>query len=263
METLDKDILSKEFSLSKNEALVFLELLRFGSSPIGKIIKITGLHRGTVYNTIQRLIEKGYVSKQKKENINFYSGSHFGLVKEIHMEEKSLNEKRKIVKDISKWSKEERDLDDEEVVNFFRGINSVGGYYFNLLEKCRSNEEDYLLIGAPNDNFIKKVSVNNFKYAQNIKLKMGVACKIIRNEDMLKKDWVKFSVGKTKFLPREFKFDVESYLYSDHYAIIDWDKEPVQMILIENKNFAKTQKSIFNFLWRQKAVKYFEAFSHT
>ncbi|MBU2442745.1 MAG: helix-turn-helix domain-containing protein, partial [Nanoarchaeota archaeon] len=55
------DIL-EDLGLSEAEAKVYLALLETGSTLAGPIIKKTGLHRGTTYQILQRLIEKGLVS---------------------------------------------------------------------------------------------------------------------------------------------------------------------------------------------------------
>src|SRR3989339_828361 len=66
----------EELGLSGAEAKVYLALLETGSSLAGPIIKKTGLHRGTTYQIIQRLQEKGLVSsivkgkKQHFESVN-------------------------------------------------------------------------------------------------------------------------------------------------------------------------------------------------
>src|SRR3989344_3624431 len=63
------DIL-EELGLSEAEAKVYLTLIETGTTLAGLIIKKTGLHRGTTYQILQRLKEKGLVSsiiKGKKQ----------------------------------------------------------------------------------------------------------------------------------------------------------------------------------------------------
>src|SRR3989344_2521281 len=52
----------EEFGLSESEAKVYVALLETGSTLAGPVIKKTGLHRGTTYQILQRLMEKGLVS---------------------------------------------------------------------------------------------------------------------------------------------------------------------------------------------------------
>ena len=60
----------EELGLSPAEAKIYLSLIEIGSTLAGPIIKRTGLHRGTTYQILQRLKEKGLVSsivKGKKQ----------------------------------------------------------------------------------------------------------------------------------------------------------------------------------------------------
>ena len=59
----------KEAGLTTNESLVYKALLELGPSQAGIISRKTGLHRRTVYDTTERLIQKGiigYILKNKK-----------------------------------------------------------------------------------------------------------------------------------------------------------------------------------------------------
>ena len=48
--------------LTNAEARVYLALLELGSTTAGPVIKKAGLHRGTTYQVLQRLLEKGHQS---------------------------------------------------------------------------------------------------------------------------------------------------------------------------------------------------------
>ncbi len=261
METLNPNILSEKFKLAKNESKIFFELLRLGNSPIGKIIKQTKLHRGSVYNSIQRLSEKGLVSSKKTENGVIYIASHFGLLKEIDEEEKHLEEKRKTINEILKWMKIEKEIDSsEEKIEYFVGDNAFKGFWFDLLEKCRNKEENYLFIGT-GDGIMKKMTLPYYKYQQNIKVNMGVKCKVIQNEEILKSASGQYIRGKIKFLPKTFNYPTMTWLYDNKCVIVDWDKNPTNILLIENKNLAESYKNIFKILWKQKAVKATEVYA--
>ena len=52
----------KEFGLTETEEKVYLSLLKQGTSLASDIIKKTQLHRTTIYDVLERLISKGFVS---------------------------------------------------------------------------------------------------------------------------------------------------------------------------------------------------------
>ena len=60
----------QELGLSKNESRIYETLLREGELPVGQIAVRSRIHRRNVYDSIQRLLEKGLVFEilQKSEN---------------------------------------------------------------------------------------------------------------------------------------------------------------------------------------------------
>src|SRR3989344_6809423 len=100
------DIL-EELGLSEAEAKVYLALIETGSTLAGLIIKKTGLHRGTTYQILQRLKEKGLVSSVIKGKKQYFEpASPDRLIDTLkEREEKlqsiipSLNEKLKASKE--------------------------------------------------------------------------------------------------------------------------------------------------------------------
>ena len=85
----------EELGLSPAEAKVYLTLVETGSTLAGPIIKKTGLHRGTTYQILQRLKEKGLVSaivKGKKQYFIAESPDKLELL--IDSELKSIENKK-------------------------------------------------------------------------------------------------------------------------------------------------------------------------
>ena len=58
----------KEAGLTDNESKVYLALIDLGPSLAGQIARKTGMHRRTVYDTIEMLIEKGLIGYIQKNN---------------------------------------------------------------------------------------------------------------------------------------------------------------------------------------------------
>ena len=58
----------RDMGLTEIEISVYFALLEKGPSPTGIIIRKTGLHKATVYQTLERLEEKGVVSYIIQDN---------------------------------------------------------------------------------------------------------------------------------------------------------------------------------------------------
>ena len=60
-----QDVL-EEIGLSKNEAKIYLTLLRLGNVTATDIIKESGVHRSNVYDVLDSLVKKGCVAYIQK-----------------------------------------------------------------------------------------------------------------------------------------------------------------------------------------------------
>src|SRR3989338_2584369 len=79
--------------LSDAEAKVYLTLLELGSTLAGPIIKKTGLHRGTTYQVLQRLKEKGLVSSVIKEKKQHFEAAQPERLMDVLREKQELLQK--------------------------------------------------------------------------------------------------------------------------------------------------------------------------
>ena len=69
--TMHTELLQK-LGLAQNEARIYETLLREGESPVGRIATESKVHRRNVYDSLNRLIEKGLVFEILQRNENLY-----------------------------------------------------------------------------------------------------------------------------------------------------------------------------------------------
>src|SRR3989338_6893554 len=84
----------QKIGLSLSEAKIYLALIRLGSAQAGRISKESQINRTTVYDSIERLIEKGLVSYVIEANKKVFKP----VAPKIILEQ--LKEKEKITEDI-------------------------------------------------------------------------------------------------------------------------------------------------------------------
>ena len=68
---------------SKAEALVYIALLRIGKTKSGNVIKHTGLQSSVVHNSLNSLIEKGFVNYVLENKLKSYSALSPKLIEEF------------------------------------------------------------------------------------------------------------------------------------------------------------------------------------
>ena len=134
METIDLRDFLKKFGMTEAEIRVFKELSQYGQSTIGHLIKNTSLHRGTVYNTLQRLMGRGYIGMVKEENKYVYTISESAFISDLIREETELEERKNGV------FKESNKIRETEIIGKSEKIKHV----LNLIGKVALSNSNIL-----------------------------------------------------------------------------------------------------------------------
>lgn len=86
---MDKELL-KSAGLTDVEINVYLAVIDLGSCLAGEITRKTGIHRRTVYDAIERLVEKGLISYIKTNNRKYFEAYPPKKLAEIAREKEAL-----------------------------------------------------------------------------------------------------------------------------------------------------------------------------
>src|SRR3989344_5817490 len=62
-----------KIGLSDGETKVYLALLKLGSVPVSKLKEETHLHRTTIYDFVEKLLNKGLVTYVVKTGVKYYN----------------------------------------------------------------------------------------------------------------------------------------------------------------------------------------------
>lgn len=223
----------KEIGLTEVESKVYLKLIELKKATSGLISKKSGVHRRTVLDALERLIEKGLVSYIKENNRRFFSPANPERILEIMEEEKEkLENKVKLIKpkyDISQAM--------EETV-FFRGKQGIKTVFD---DQIREGKTIFVIGGSKNvENILDFYfpRYNKIRVNKKIKLNIIFACEKISG---------KYTFASLRYLPKKYDTAVSTNIYGDKVAIIHWDK--LFVIVIKSKEVAKTYKNYFDILW--------------
>ena len=128
----------EELGLSEAESKVYLALIETGSTLAGAIIKKTGLHRGTTYQILQRLKEKGLVSSVIKGKKQYFEpASPERLMDVLKERQEKLQEIMPILKAKLEASKEKQE------VTVYYGIKGIRSVLDKMLEELSQKGEYY------------------------------------------------------------------------------------------------------------------------
>ncbi len=234
----------EELGLSEAEAKVYLALLEIGSTLAGPVIKKTGLHRGTTYQILQRLIEKGLVSYVIKAGKRYFEAADPNRFLQI------LKEKEEKINEILPSLKLKRETSKEkQEVNVYSGYLGIKTACENILEELKDGGE-YLDFGV--SGLFRNVMGPYWDQWQRKKKKYNIKAKCIFDETLKEKNprLLKDYFGKARFHPKEFKSPTDTMIYNDKIVLFIWTAKPPIAIVIQNKDNAGGYRSQFNLMWK-------------
>ncbi|MBW3016874.1 hypothetical protein KY316_00750 [Candidatus Woesearchaeota archaeon] len=232
---MDAKIL-QEIGLTKTEAEVFWALLQLGPALATTISRKAGIHRRSVYDTLDRLIEKGLVSYIISNNKRLYQASNPEKLLDL------VKEKEQLVSDILPELKAQYGFSKEkEETNFYKGKEGVK-YIFDDMIKTG---ETVLVIGAsPNADEIVK-----YYFPKYDKKRVAEKIKVRLLFDESARPVTGIPLSEIRYLPKGYGSNAATNVYKDKVAIILWSEKPLA-ILIKNSEIAKSYNAYFELLWK-------------
>ncbi|MBN1157259.1 TrmB family transcriptional regulator [Candidatus Woesearchaeota archaeon] len=231
----------KELGLTNNEVEVYLTLLKTGSVSVNEIAEKSGLHRQAIYDAVERLLEKGFVSFVIKNNKKHFQGINPEKILNY------LNEKEERFKsflpkliNLTKLPRE------DTFVEVVKGKDVVRTVYRDVINEFQKKPGEVLLSGVEERKFMEEDSI---ALRQHLKRLWKMKC----SEKVLVKEGDRFFVeGKQtqyRWIPEQFFEPTPMYVYNDKLTIIIWGN-PNYAIMIKNKNLANSYRKQFNMLWK-------------
>ena len=219
--------------LTNNESKIYLALIDLGPSLAGQISRKTGLHRRTVYDSIEMLIQKGLVGYILENNRKLFSASNPNRILEIIQEKQN-----QISPFIWELNKRYSSTKEKEQTNFYKGREGLKTIFEDQLDA----KEILILNASP-----KAYEILNFYFHWYDKTRKAkkIKSRIIATDKKIKR----IPLADIRYLPQKYSNPVALNIYDDKTAIILWALEPIA-ILIKNKEIAKAYKQYFELMWK-------------
>ncbi len=234
----------EEFGLSEAEAKVYLALLETGSTLAGPIIRKTGLHRGTTYQILQRLKEKGLVSsvvKGKKQH--FAPADPYRLMDVLDERKERLQDILPALKAKLEASKEKQE------VTVYYGIKGIRSVLDKMLEELNPDGE-YFDFGV--SGMFREIMGPYWDNWQKKKRRYKIKSYVIFNEELKKENpkLLQDYHGKARFHPKEFSSITDTMIYKDSVILFIWTAKPPIAVCIKNKDNALSYTNSFRLMWK-------------
>tara|TARA_Y100000310_G_scaffold157610_1_gene157017 strand:- start:346 stop:1071 length:726 start_codon:yes stop_codon:yes gene_type:complete len=236
---MDVQIL-EDIGLSNAEIKVYIALLELGTSTAGPILDRSGLQSSVVFLTLNKLVDRGFVSFVKEGTRKHYQASNPRHIVDF------INEKKERFEEVlpELLLKQEAAKEKPEVI-VFRNIRGVKELLMELLE---AGGNEHHTFGSTGDSLMlgKAWWVRYHKK----RAQMGIKAKLLFNESL--KEWkaeVKYGKTEVRYTTEGFEPLTETIIRNNKIGIIIWTEKPIG-ILIENSIAAKSYDQFFNIIWK-------------
>jgi len=234
---MDRKLL-RELGLTEIETEIYLAVIDIGSALAGEITRKTGIHRRTVYDSLNRLIEKGLVSYIKTNNRKHFEAYPPARLLEIVKEKEALV--KEALPELQKrfeFSKEKKET------LFFRGKQALKAVFDDQIKEGKEvlviastvEVRDILNYYFPKFNLQRK--------EKGIKMRL-LFSESLKNDKMLRR----IPLAEIKFL-KKHESSVSTNIYGDKISIIVWGEAPTAT-LIKEKAIADSYRNYFGMLWK-------------
>ena len=216
-----------------------MTLLKNGLLNPYKISEITGLHRGYIYDSLERMQEKGVVNVLMQNNKKHYQAtSPENLVEILELKLDSL---RRILPELNKLSLSEKE---ETKVGLHKG-NKVWSILLKDIMRNAKKGDEVLFIGI-NEDTVEPLEPIYLKRYFNLMRRVGWKEKAI-----IKKGMRKISEDNITYRTIEPKLigDTTQVIYHGKVALFITGN-PFYLVIIENKEVAETYTKNFKMLWK-------------
>lgn len=230
--------------LTKNESKVYMALLELGTAQAGQITEKSGVHRRNVYDSIDRLMEKGLISFVIVNNKKLFSPVNPKRFLEI-IEEKKF-ELDTVKNDLQKIMPElelKATLQQRHDVRFFKGVEGLKTVYEDIIRTGNG------YIGYGPGEPIERILKHYFKHYVDKRIRSKIKLKLIYDEASRGK--VKINpLTEARYIPNQYSSNAALRIYGDKTALLLLSEEEPLAIVIKNKAIADGYRKYFEVMWK-------------
>lgn len=238
----------QDIGFTRNEAKVYLTLLRLGSATSYHIVKEAHISSGKIYETLYRLMERGIVSTVTRRGRRYFSAAEPEcLIDFLKQREHDLAEDRHAISAMIPTLKaEQRTVKQETRAELYEGIVGIKTVYERMLRETQRGAT-ILIAGAPRmageklDGYFD--DFNQRRIAKNVRLR------IILNTDHPRERKLS-ALPKTavRVFPRNIRTPAWIIIFNNTVATLNIEGVPI-VFLLQNAAAAASYRQYFTLIW--------------
>ena len=237
--------LFKKLGMSDKVAQIYQSLLSLGPSSVRSLADGAGLNRGTTYDALKWLEDKGLVTFYHKDTKQYFVAEHPDRLLSVVREKKFETERleREIERSLPEFMALHHKGGERPVAQYVsaRELNTI---LEDVLLTCEHSEEKMYRIYSTES--VREFLYEEFPTFSDARIAKGISVKAIAIGD----GGELRGLDQRKWLPAHERLSTYIIIYPGKTAFISLDaKEQPVGVLIQNEGIYQTEKHIFDTLW--------------
>lgn len=239
-------MLLKEYGLDDNEAEIYLFLVGSKETSAYKIAKETRIHKSTCYDILERLINKGFVSRIEGKKALYSANEVSKILSSIKNKENII---LSLIPELERMERKQ-----ETKIKYLDTQESQREFDLNLLNLFKNKKLTfaYVLSNGPSEFFSTNALMERIiREAKKAGVVRKFNYKGIWDEKMREnKDYMRVysMIGESRFL-NNIPTKATIVIYDERLAFLFTDSSP-KVIEIKNKMVSEEMKAYFLHLWK-------------
>ncbi len=229
----------ENLGLDEKEARVYLACLELGSASVAEIAKKAGVKRTSIYNFLEDMVRRGFVSEIKRDDQILLSAENPEVLES--KAQKNLASVQNVMPELLAMFNRPGN---KPRVKFYQGLDGIRKIYEETL---KSKEPIYAF--SDFERMMPLMEKWMWRYAER-RAEKGIKFFSIAKDGL----WARKAEAKAREHLREMKivknisFDSEINVYENKTAILSFQR-PYAGLIIEDSAIAQTLKSVWQMLW--------------
>lgn len=226
--------------LQKNERAVYSDLLKNGASTATDISKRTHIHRSNVYDAINALVEKGFVSEKRTPTKNLFQAMEVKKIRDY------FDQKRREIDEVLPLMEQfTKNVESKDDVRISKGTFAAREEMLSLLDL----NSEINVYGASKEA-LDIFGIGFLKDFHRQRIQQKIPMRHIYNADMT--DRVRFlnkmKYTQARYMPQQYGTYVATLICKDVVHLLVFNN-PASIITIKHKEIAETYNNYFDILW--------------
>ena len=238
----------ENIGLKEKEIKVYIALLKEGSSLANQLAKKTNILRSSIYDYLDILLEKGFVSYAIKSGKKYFQAVAPQKILDDFGERKKKEEEI-LKKIVPKLTQMQNTFGKKTFVEIFESKEGMKTVFSRILKE---KPKELLVFGSSGVGY--KLLPYFLEHWHNERIKKKIKMKIIYNAKSEAQKRIKegpsLKFSEVKFLSEEHVSITGTLIYNNKVLLTIWNKESPLAISIESEDINESYRDNFNLLWK-------------